>query len=79
MGDYDPNPVGKFRTWCPACRRDTRCGPVAPDSVITYYRHWLDPSARRTRCVNSREPVAEAWTWDESGRAVRMRDLDGAR
>lgn len=59
--DYNPYPVGFYRTYCPACCRQVRCGDI--DGRPTFYRHWIDPQnprGYRDRCVNSRRAVADA-------------------
>jgi hypothetical protein len=52
------------RTYCPGCLRIARWGTTGPALIPTFWRHFLDPQApkgERDRCINSRQPIAEAW------------------
>lgn len=72
--EYDPNPVAKYQTYCPACMRSVRCGSIK--GVVTFWRHYLNASYSGDRCVNSRQPVAEAFFRRVDNRIVKRADWE---
>lgn len=85
---YTPDPMTHVtwtagRTYCPACQRLVRCGRFGRfGDAPTYYRHWLDPSVprgERDRCVNSRQPVAEARFCSDSGLIVSRAEWEASQ